>query len=110
LLLLTVPGRRSGTPRTVPVAYLDHDGGHLVVGTGMGGSRRTPQWFLNLTAAGRGHIRIREREHDVDARLISGAERDELWPQIAARAPHFVRWQARTGRTLPVAVLIAHSP
>jgi F420H(2)-dependent quinone reductase len=110
LLLLTVPGRHSGTPRTVPVAYLDHDGGYLVVGTGMGGSRRTPQWFLNLTAAGNGHIRIREREHDVDARLITGAERDELWPRIAARAPHFAKWQARTGRTLPVAGLIAHSP
>jgi hypothetical protein len=53
LLLLTVPGRRSGTPRTVPVAYLDHDGGYLVVATGMGGSRRTPQWFLNLAAANR---------------------------------------------------------
>jgi F420H(2)-dependent quinone reductase len=110
LLLLTVPGRHSGTPRTVPVAYLDHDGGYLVVGTGMGGSRRTPQWFLNLTAAGNGHIRIGEREHDVDARLITGAERDELWPRITARAPHFAKWQARTGRTLPVAGLIAHSP
>src|SRR5262249_31787853 len=75
LRLLTVPGRHSGTPRTVPVASLDHDGGYLVVGTGMGGSRRTPQWFLNLTAAGKGRIRVGDREHDVDARLVSGAER-----------------------------------
>jgi deazaflavin-dependent oxidoreductase (nitroreductase family) len=110
LLLLTVPGRHSGTLRTVPVAYLDHDGGYLVVGTGMGGSRSTPQWFLNLTAVGKGQIRIGDREHDVDARLISSAERDELWPKIAARAPHFAKWQAWTGRTLPVAVLIAQSP
>jgi F420H(2)-dependent quinone reductase len=110
LLLLTVPGRLSGTLRTVPVAYLDHDNGYLVVGTGMGGSKRTPQWFLNLTAAGNGHIRAGERDLDVHAHLISSAERDELWPQIAARAPHFARWQARTGRTFPVAVLIAHSP
>ena len=35
LLLLTVPGRRSGTPHTVPIAHLDHNGGYLVVGTGM---------------------------------------------------------------------------
>ena len=41
LLLLPAPGRKSGTPRTVPVAYFDHDGGYLVVGTGMGGSRQT---------------------------------------------------------------------
>jgi F420H(2)-dependent quinone reductase len=92
LLLLTVPGRN-----------------YIVVGTGMGGSKETPQWFLNLKAAGRGHIRIREREHDVDAHLTRDAERDELWPQIAARAPHFAEWQARTGRTLPIVVLTVHS-
>ena len=39
LLLLTVPGRTSGTPRTVPVAYFDHHGGYIVVGTGMGGAK-----------------------------------------------------------------------
>lgn len=109
LLLLTVPGRKSGTPRTVPVAYFDHDGGYLVVGTGMGGSRQNPQWLLNLEAAGVGRIRVREGEYDVDARLISAAERDGLWPQIAARAPHFAKWQARTGRTLPLVVLTARS-
>jgi deazaflavin-dependent oxidoreductase (nitroreductase family) len=110
LLLLTVPGRRSGTPHTVPIAYLDHNGGYIVVGTGMGGSKLAPQWFLNLKAAGKGHIQIREHEHDVDAHLTSGAERDELWPQIAARAPHFAKWQERTGRMFPVVVLAARSP
>ncbi len=110
LLLLTVPGRSSGTPHTVPVAYFGRNGGYIVVGTGMGGSRRTPQWFLNLTAAGGGRIRIRAREHDVDARLTSGAERAELWEQIADRAPHFAKFQARTGRTLPIVVLTTHSP
>jgi deazaflavin-dependent oxidoreductase (nitroreductase family) len=105
LLLLTVSGRKTGRPHTVPVAYVDHNGGYLVVGTGMGGSKAIPQWFLNLQAAGKGRILISGREHDADARLISGAERDKLWPQIAARAPHFAKWQARTGRVLPVAVL-----
>ena len=109
LLLLTVPGRSSGVPHTVPVAYIDHNGGYLVVGTGMGGSEATPQWFLNLEAAGTGRIRIGAREHDVDARIISGAERDKLWLQVAASAPHFAKWQARTGRALPVAVLTVHN-
>ena len=105
LLLLTVPGRHSGTPHTVPVAYLDHNDGYLLVGTGMGGTRAVPQWFLNLHAAGKGHIQVRDREHDIDARLTSDAEREELWPQIAARAPHFAQWQARTGRMFPVVLL-----
>ncbi len=109
LLLLTVTGRSSGTPRTVPIAYFDHNDDYLVVGTGMGGSKRAPQWFLNLKAAGKGRIRIRGREHDVDAHLTSGPERDELWAQIAPRAPHFARFQARTGRTLPIVVLTTRS-
>lgn len=33
ILLLTVRGRRSGTPRTVPLAFFDHEGSMLVVGS-----------------------------------------------------------------------------
>ena len=78
LLLLTVPGRRSGTRHTVPVVCFDDSGRYLVVGTGMGGSKRTPQWFLNLQAAGGARIRIREREHEVDAHVADDAERAQL--------------------------------
>ena len=105
LLLLTVTGRRTGAPHTVPVVYFEHDGKHLVVGTGMGGSKEIPQWFRNLSAAGVGRIRVRDKVHHVEARVASGAERDELWPVIAARAPHFDKWQVRIGRPFPVAVL-----
>ncbi len=105
LLLLTVPGRNSGTPHTVPVVYFDHDGGYLVVGTGMGGAKAIPQWFLNLQAAGKARIQLRGQERDADAHLLSEAERDKVWPQIAGRAPHFAKWQVRTGRMFPIAAL-----
>jgi deazaflavin-dependent oxidoreductase (nitroreductase family) len=105
LLLLTVPGRKTGTPHTVPVAYFDHNGDYVIVGTGMGGSKDTPQRFLNLQAAGAGRVRIGERERQVDARFINDAEREPLWSEIAKRAPHFARFQARTGRTLPLVIL-----
>jgi len=105
LLLLTVPGRRTGALYTVPVVYFQHDGKHLVVGTGMGGSKATPQWFRNLTAAGAGRIRVRDQVHEVEARVAGAAERDELWRVIAARAPHFDKWQLRIGRSFPIAVL-----
>jgi deazaflavin-dependent oxidoreductase (nitroreductase family) len=55
-LLLTVTGRKSGTPHTVPIAYLNHNGSDIVVGTGAGGSKAIPQWFLNLQAARRGYL------------------------------------------------------
>jgi deazaflavin-dependent oxidoreductase (nitroreductase family) len=50
----------------------------------MGGSTRTPQWFLNLQAAGQGQVQIGAREHDVTAHLPTSAERSTLWPRIAA--------------------------
>jgi len=71
----------------------------------MGGSKATPQWFRNLAAASNGRIRIRDQVHEVEARIAGAAERDELWPVIAARAPHFAEWQVRIGRSFPVAVL-----
>jgi hypothetical protein len=43
LLLLTVPGRRSGALHTVPVVYFDHSGGYLVCRDGHG-------WFQDNTA------------------------------------------------------------
>ena len=107
LLLLTLPGRRSGALRTVPVVYFDYKGGYLVVGTGMGGPKTTPQWFWNLQAAGQ--ARIREREHEVEAQVAGEAERARLWGQIASEAPGFARFQARTGRTFPIAVLMTRS-
>ena len=83
LLLLTLPGRRSGALRTVPVVYFDYKGGYLVVGTGMGGPKTTPQWFWNLQAAGQ--ARIREREHEVEAQVAGEAERARLWGRSPAR-------------------------
>jgi len=109
LLLLTVAGRRSGVLHTVPVVYFHYDDRYLVVGTGMGGSKQTPQWFRNLTVVGTGRIRVGEQDHDVDARVANAAERDRLWTVIAARAPHFDKWQTRIGRMFPIAVLTNRS-
>jgi hypothetical protein len=53
----------------------------------MGGSKRTPQWLLNLKAAGKGRIRIREHEHDVDARLTS----ESVWSnRVGWSAPSLI--------------------
>ncbi len=51
VLLLTVPGRKTGTPRTVPVSYFEHHGALIVTGSA-GGMKNNPQWIRNLQAAG----------------------------------------------------------
>lgn len=105
VLLLTVTGRRTGTPHTVPVACLEHDAGYLVIGSGSG-SKRDPQWFRNLEAAGTARVQVRERRFDIDAHIIRGAERDELWQGVVLpRAPHYGKYQRKLARVIPLALL-----
>jgi deazaflavin-dependent oxidoreductase (nitroreductase family) len=105
VLLLTVPGRKTGKPRSVPVAYFEHDDGYLVAASA-GGAKANPQWIHNLKAARQARISIRERQYDVDARVTAGVERDELWQNVVlARAPFFGEYEVKSGRTIPLALL-----
>lgn len=106
VLLLTVPGRTTGTPRTVPVAYFDHEGAYLVAATA-GGSKRDPQWIRNLSAVDRAEVQVGEKKHLVDVRIAEGAERDQLWRDvIISRAPSFAGYEEKSGqRQIPIALL-----
>jgi deazaflavin-dependent oxidoreductase (nitroreductase family) len=105
VLLLTVPGRKSGTPHTTPISYFEDEGRYVVSGTA-GGSKQDPQWIRNLRAATRAHVELGPRHLDVDVHVASGAERDRLWREIVlARAPFFATYEDKSGRVIPVAVL-----
>jgi deazaflavin-dependent oxidoreductase (nitroreductase family) len=105
VLLLTVPGRRTGKSRSVPVAYFVHENGYLVAATA-GGANTDPQWILNLGVARQAHLQIGEEQFDVDARISEGGERDRLWQDvIVAQAPHFAKYVDKSGRTIPLAHL-----
>jgi deazaflavin-dependent oxidoreductase (nitroreductase family) len=109
VLLLTVPGRKTGIPRTVPVAYIEHGNDYLVTASA-GGAKADPQWIHNLGAAGKAHISVFEDQYDVDARIADSAERDELWQEVVlAQAPFFANYEEKSGRTIPIALLTPHS-
>ena len=105
VLLLTAPGRKTGTPHTVAVAYFEHNGGYLVTGSA-GGAKRDPQWIRNLRATPRAHIQVGAEQIDVEVRVTHAAERDELWRNVVtAQKPFFARYQEKAGRLIPVAEL-----
>lgn len=109
-LLLTVPGRRTGTPRTVVVAYFPHDGGYLVAASS-GGAKREPQWIRNLAATSRAQVRIGGTTSEVAARVPDRAERDALWSGVVlAAAPFFADYERRSGRVIRVALLTPVGP
>ena len=103
-LFLTVPGRRSGTPRTTPLLCVPHDGGWLVAGSNWG-APKLPMWVLNLRAAEDAEIDFRGRCTRVTAREVQGAERERLWQVMNATWPNYRHYAARTSRQIPVFVL-----
>jgi deazaflavin-dependent oxidoreductase (nitroreductase family) len=105
VLLLTVAGRRTGQPHTNAVGYFEHEGGYLVVGSA-GGMPKDPQWFRNLRAADAARVQIGRRELPVTIRELTGAERDAAWTDVVlVRCPPFGKYEQKTSRTMPLALL-----
>jgi deazaflavin-dependent oxidoreductase (nitroreductase family) len=105
VLMITTPGRRTGTPRSTCVRYLETPRGLVVWGTGSG-SPRDPDWFRNLRHASTAQVQVRARQFRVRPRELYGEEREAMWRDtILAQAPEVKRYAEKAGRTIPVAVL-----
>lgn len=101
LLLLTTTGAKSGEPRLSPLAYFRIDGKLLILGS-YAGADFNPAWVHNLRANSAARVEIGTESSEVTARELPAAERDQLFDKIAAAAPGFAEYQARTTRIIPV--------
>ena len=77
--LITVRGRRSGLPRTTPVAIIDVSGRRWVWSPW-----GEVHWVRNLRAAGRATITIRRRKEEVTATELDAPQRVEFFRDILA--------------------------
>ena len=66
MLLLTTTGRKTGQPRTKPVAYLT-DGDALVIVAGAAGAAKQPDWWLNLEFHPEAQVQVGRRRLQVSA-------------------------------------------
>src|SRR3984957_3064382 len=78
LLLLTTTGAKSGQTRVSPLAYFRVDGKLIIIGS-FAGAPMNPAWVHNLRANPRAHVEVGTEAHDVTARELPPAERDELF-------------------------------
>jgi deazaflavin-dependent oxidoreductase (nitroreductase family) len=101
LLLLTTTGAKSGQPRLSPLAYFRIDDKLIIIGS-FAGSDINPGWVHNLRANPSAHIEVGTEASDVTARELPAAERDELFAKVAAAAPGFADYQAKTTRVIPL--------
>jgi deazaflavin-dependent oxidoreductase (nitroreductase family) len=105
VFLLDVVGRLSGEKRPV-MLMLIRRGDDLIVCGSNGGNPRTPNWYLNLIAAGESEVQVGAERYRVCVReLDEGPERDECWGVLTSGWPQFASYQELTDRRLPVAVL-----
>lgn len=96
-LILTTTGRRSGEPRSQPLAYVEPDGVPHVVGTNWGGEQH-PAWTWNLLAHPDATIERRGRVERVRARLLEPGEHAEVWPHFVALWPAYETYLERIDR------------
>lgn len=105
VLIVTVPGRRTGLMRSTCVRFIRTPDAVVVWGTGSG-AKRDPQWFENLRAVEVATIEIGSERFRVRPHEVTGETRDELWTDvILVQVPAVARYARKAGRTIPIAIL-----
>lgn len=104
LLLLTVRGRKSGNPRTLPLIYLE-DGGNQVIVASKGGWPDHPLWYKNLQANPSVEVQVGATKTTRVARTANAEERARLWPRLVALYAAYADYQSWSDREIPVVLL-----
>ncbi|WP_373690026.1 nitroreductase family deazaflavin-dependent oxidoreductase [Saccharopolyspora gregorii] len=104
LVLVHHVGAKSGAPRVSPLAPLI-EGDRIFIFASKGGTPEHPAWYHNLVANPRTEVELGSEVIDVEATVLTGAERDEVYARQVAVAPQFGAYERRTDRVIPVVEL-----
>jgi F420H(2)-dependent quinone reductase len=104
MLLLTTTGRKTGQPRTTPVAYLT-DGDAMIIVGGAAGAAKHPDWWLNLQSRPEAQVQVGRRKMRVNATRALLEDQQRLWARYPAQHTLFDKMQKRMFREIPVVIL-----
>src|SRR5947209_1631814 len=104
MLLLTTTERKTGQPRTKPVAYLT-DGDDLVIVAGAAGAGQHPDWWLNLESHPVAQVQVGRSTLRMSSIRALPEERQRLWARYPAQHALFESMQKRVSREIPVVIL-----
>jgi deazaflavin-dependent oxidoreductase (nitroreductase family) len=105
---LTIPGRRSGLPRTVPLLGAEESDGSWVVAGSAGGSSTPPLWALNAIYASEQALADCWLELDKQKfrvrviQLTDENERAAAYEKLIGKWKFFRSYAKRAGRVIPV--------
>ena len=98
---VTMTGAKSGRRLTVPLMYVPHSGGVLLVAS-QGGAPKNPVWYNNLIQHPDIEVNHRGRPMTLKARLANGEEKTALWPLCDQHYAPYADYRARTTRDIPL--------
>ena len=87
-LQITVPGRKSGVPRTTALLCVPLGESFIVTGSNWGRPKH-PVWSANLAAVDHVQTRMGARSQQMSVRLLAGTERERLWQAIVYYWPGY---------------------
>lgn len=109
VVLMHHVGRKSGREFVNPVMYLadDSDPATIFVFASKAGAPTHPDWYWNMTEAGRATVEVGTETYDVAVRELEGDERDRVYAEQASRYPGFAEYEEKTAgiRVIPVLAL-----
>ena len=101
----TTSAPRSGVERIAPLVPLLDDG-RVYIFASKGGADTHPDWYRNLVANPSITVELGTKTYSATARVLDGAERDEIYSKQVEREPQFGDYQRNTERVIPVVELI----
>ncbi len=100
---VTMTGAKSGRTLTVPLMYVPHQEGVLLVAS-MGGAPKNPIWHGNLVKHPDVEVNHRGRRIELRARLAGAEEKPALWAICDQHYAPYVEYRRRTTRDIPIFV------
>lgn len=100
---VTMTGAKSGRTITIPLMYVPHGQGVLLVAS-QGGAPNNPAWYNNIAAHPEIEVRHRGKRMKLRARLAAPQEKPALWPVCDSHYAPFADYRARTSRDIPIFV------
>ena len=104
LILLTTRGAKTGQTRVYPLMSVPYGDNYLAVAS-KGGAPKNPLWYNNLLAHPNVTVEVGNETFTANARLLTGAEREQAFEKAIAVFPPYAGYQKRTAREIPVFLL-----
>lgn len=100
---VTMKGAKSGRQITIPLMYVPHGEGVLLVAS-QGGAPKNPVWYANLVKHPDIEVNHRGRRMQLRARLARPDEKPALWPICDQAYAPYAEYRQRTTRDIPIFV------